>query len=224
VHIDVGGGVHTWHAVHQPCGETTDVIAGERTPVPEVEHGTQIDVEALGPLAGEHLGGQRPLPHGVDRRTRQRRVAGGGQPTDVARRTKEAGSEDDCGCQLAVGEPVDPCQRIGLLPVPVRHRRRRRQRGDRSVVVEERGRDVVDGRESELVADVRCTVPGVVGVDLIEHVVAELIDIRSAVRGFEWDVVGDERHDPLDVRTHERIPIGAVGYGILGYFWRLTMG
>ncbi len=224
MHVDVGGGVHTGHAVHQPGSDATDVIAGERTQVPEVEHSTQIDVEALGPLAGEHLGRQRPFPHRVDRRTGQRRVVGGGQRTDVARRAQEAGSEHDRGGEPAVGEPVDPCQRVGLLPVPVRRRRRGRQRGDRSVVVEERRRDVVDGRESELVADVRGAVPGVVEVDLVEHVVAELVEVRSAVRRFEGDVVGDQRHRPLGVRAHERIQIGAVGYRVLGYFWRLTMG
>jgi hypothetical protein len=74
VHVDVGRRVDTGHAVQQPSCSPPDVGTGKRPEVSEVEDGAQIDVEAFGSLAGEHLGGQVPIRHAVDGRTGQRRV------------------------------------------------------------------------------------------------------------------------------------------------------
>ena len=67
----------------------------------------------------------------------------------------------------------------------------------------------------ELVTDVGVAVAGVVDVDLVEHIVSELVEVRAAVGSLQWDVVGDERDHPGFVRAHEGIDIRAVGDGIL---------
>jgi hypothetical protein len=61
-----------------------------------------------------------------------------------------------------------------------------------------------------LVGHVRLGVTVIVDVDLIEHVVAELEEVRAACRILEWDEVGDERDRVWGVRTDKRIDVGVV--------------
>ena len=102
---------------------------------------------------------------------------------------------------------------VGLPPVPVRAAQRR----DRAGVVEERVRVGQLGPEPELVGDVRLGVAVVVDVDLIQHVVAEGVEVRAAGRALERDVVRDQGDGARAVRADERVDVGAVGYRVL---WR----
>ncbi len=90
-------------------------------------------------------------------------------------------------------------------------------------VVQERVRVADLCGEPELVSDVRLGVPVGVDVDLVQDVLAELIEVRAAGWQLERDVVGNERDGARLVRAHERVHIGAVGYRILGDFRGLAM-
>jgi hypothetical protein len=68
------------------------------------------------------------------------------------------------------------------------------------------------------------TVTVVVDVDLIEHVLAELVEVRAARRSLKRDVVGDQGDGIRLVRTDERVDIGTVGHRVLGDPRRLAMG
>ena len=61
-----------------------------------------------------------------------------------------------------------------------------------------------------------CAVAVVVDVDLVEDVVAELVEVRAAVGRLERDVVGDQGDGGRVVGADERVQVGAVGDGILG--------
>ncbi len=187
------------------------VVLLERPQDTEVEDGTEVDVEALGPLAGEDL---RPGGDGGDGRVGQADVVGRRQRPDVARRAGDAGAQ-----QVAPG-PVDPGDRIGLTAVPARALQRR----DRRRVVEEGVRIGDLTGELELIADVRAAVVVVVDVDGIEDVVTELVEVGTAVGGLQGNVVGDQRHGAGLIGAHEGIEIGGVGDGVLGDFRRFTMG
>jgi hypothetical protein len=67
---------------------------------------------------------------------------------------------------------------VELAAVPVRAA----QRVDRPGVVQERVSVAQHGLEPELEADVRLAVAGVIDVDLVEHGVAELVEVRPARR------------------------------------------
>src|SRR2546430_16241543 len=91
-----------------------------------------------------------------------------GQRTDVARRAGQPGADGTAGHEHVVG----------LAAVPVRAV----QRLDRARVVQE-GFQVADrGAEAELERDVRAAVSVIVDVDFVEHVVAELVEVRAARR------------------------------------------
>src|SRR5580693_1208270 len=70
--------------------------------------------------------------------------------------------------------------------------------------------------EPELISDLRLSITIVVDVDLVEHFVAELVEVRSSVRTLEWNIVGDDRHGVRVVGADEGVEIRAVGDGILG--------
>ena len=78
-----------------PAAAAAGVVTGEAAQVTEVEDGTKVDVEALGPLPGEHLGRERSRPDRVDGGIGQRRVVRGRERSDVAGRAQEAGAQDD---------------------------------------------------------------------------------------------------------------------------------
>jgi hypothetical protein len=52
-------------------------------------------------------------------------------------------------------------------------------------------------------------------VDLVEHVVAELVEVRAAVGLLERDEVGDQGHVVRPVGADERVDVGAVGDRVL---------
>src|SRR6185437_6344305 len=81
----------------------------------------------------------------------------------------------------AVVRAHDAGQRVRLRTVPVRVR----GRADRANVVEERVRVPDAGVEPELVADVGAGIAPVRDLDLVEDVVGELVEVRSAVGQFE---------------------------------------
>ena len=63
----------------------------------------------------------------------------------------------------------------------------------------------------------------VVDVDLVQHVVAELVEVRAAGRRLQRDVVGDQRDRVRLVRADERVEVGAVGDRVLGDLGRFAM-
>ena len=106
--------------------------------------------------------------------------------------------------------------RVELLAVPVRARRSDSIGPTLYKNVSGVG---VAAVEPELVGDVGDPVAVVVDVDLVEHVVAELEEVRAAGGLLQRDVVRDHRHRVRGIRADERVEVGAVGDGILGDFW-----
>ena len=212
--IDAGGGVDALGHLAEPgVGQTEGVVVLLEGPkVAQVEDGAQVDVEALGPLTGEDGGSRGDAGGG---RGHQGRVVGGGEWPDVARRAGDARAQHLAGTALG-----DPGHRVGLPAVPVGAG----QRTDRPGVVEE-GVGVGDlAGELELVGDVGIAVAVVVDVDLVEHVVTELVEVGTAVGGLQRDVVGDEGDGVWCVGADERVQVGGVGDGVLGDLGGLTMG
>jgi len=70
--------------------------------------------------------------------------------------------------------------------------------------------------ELELVGDVRLTVTGVVDVDLVQHVVAELEEVRAAGWVLQRHEVRDQRDGVGLVGTDERVDIGVVRGRVTG--------
>jgi hypothetical protein len=60
-------------------------------------------------------------------------------------------------------------------------------------------------------------------VDLIEHVVAELVEVRAAVRVLQRDVVRDHGDPTGAVGAHERVQVATIGYRVLGDLRRFAM-
>ena len=86
-------------------------------------------------------------------------------------------------------------------------------------VVEERAR-VHDLRgEPELVRDVFDRVAVVVDAKRVEHVVTELVEVRSAVGRFERDPVGNDVDLVGFVRRDECVHVGVVGDGVFSDQW-----
>jgi hypothetical protein len=78
--------------------------------------------------------------------------------------------------------------------------------------------------EAELIGDVRLAVPVVVDVDLVQHVVAELVEVRPARGQLQRHVVSDQGDGVGRIRADERVYVGAVGYRVLGDFRGLAVG
>ena len=116
-------------------------------------------------------------------------------------------------------KPDDQGDLVALAAVPVRAG----QRLDRAGVVEEGLRVADRGAEPELERDVGPAVPVVVDVDLVQHVVAELVEVRASGRPLQRNVVGDQRDRVRFVRAHERVYVGTVGHRVLGYLRCLAM-
>jgi len=200
------------HLADAGVGQTEGgVVLLEGTQDTEVEDGAEVDVEALGPLAGEDLGalGQRDQGVGGELGVVRRR-----ERADVAGRAGDARAQE-------VGTPVvDPRHRVGLPAVPAGAG----QRQDRAGVVQERvGVGDLAG-EPELVADVHVTVTVVVDVDGVQDVLAELVEVGPAVRSLQGDVVGDQRDAVGLVGTDEGVEVGRVGDGVLRDLGRFTVG
>jgi hypothetical protein len=149
----------------------------------------------------------------LDSLRRQLRVVGRAARTDVHRRDAQPLAEQHL-LVLLLALPVHARERVELRPVPVRAA----DPIDRTGVVEER-LVVADRRlELELERDVARGVAAVVHVDLVQHVVAELVEVRAAVGLLERDEVRDQRHVLRPVRAHERVDVRAVSDGVLADF------
>ena len=77
--------------------------------------------------------------------------------------------------------------------------------------------------EPELVGDVGVGVVVVVDMDLVEDVVAELVEVRPTGGLLEGHVIGDYRDRAGVIGADEGVKVGAVGDGVLGDFGRFTM-
>ena len=106
---------------------------------------------------------------------------------------------------------LDLGHRVGLADVEVGVR----QRGDRPGVVQERVAVLDLGREAELVDDVVDGVAVVVDVERVQHVVAEVVEVRPAGRLLERDPVGDQRDGVGLVGADEGVGVGVVGHRVL---------
>src|SRR5207248_7235719 len=138
------------------------------------EDGAEINEEAFGPLAGEDLA---TAGKGMNRCAHEIGVVRCGQRTDVARRRGQSFAQR----LLLAALPVDAHDGEELPTIPILVR----QGEDRTRVVQEgvRVRHVV--RERELVDDLGLSVAVVVYVDLIEHIVTELVEVRATGRTLE---------------------------------------
>ena len=184
----------------------------ERPESSQVEDAAEVDVEALGPLPGKDLAA---TDQGVHRLGSEARVVGRTARSDVDRRNGELRSEP-----LRATLRGDPGDRVVLRPVP----RLVGDRGDRPGVVEE-GLLVADlCLEPELIRDVTLGRAAVRDTDLIEHVVAELVEVRSTVWLLQGDEVGDQRDGVRAVRADEGVDVGVVGDRVLGDLRRLAVG
>ena len=178
------------------CGQRDEMGVLEGTQHAEVEDRPQVDVEALASLAREHP----PAVERMNRRLRERTVVRCGAHTDVDRRAGELGGEHFGGAVL------DPGHRVELADVPARAG----QAGDRTRVVQEGVRVGVLGGELEPVGD-RVRHGAAIGDgDLVKDVVAKAVEVRSAVRSLERDVVGDQRHRVGMIRAGERVKVSTV--------------
>jgi len=162
----------------------------------------EVDVEALGPLAREHLDAAADGVHGL---VGERVVVRGRQRADVARRAGQVRADHRALAVLDAGHVVE------LAAVPVRAV----ERQDRADVVEERVGIAQPGLEVERVGDVVLAVAAVVDVDLVEDVVAERVEVGAARRALQRDVVGDQRDRVGPVGADERVDVGAIGDRIL---------
>ena len=190
----------------------------ERPQNGKVEDRAQIDVEAFGALTREH---DSPAREAVNRGVGEGHVVGRRQRPDVARRARHVLRErGDLGAEpesepvrvavsvavpaaepVAADVPVDARDVVELAPVP----RGRVERGDRADVVQERAAYLQHRGEGELERDVGAAVAVVVDVDLVQDVVAELVEVRSGRRPLERKVVRDQRHRVRVIWTYERV-------------------
>src|SRR6266568_2689836 len=160
-------------------GEDLEVL--EWPQIAEIEYRAEVDVEALRALACEHPAAVGELVHGSLRQCRG--VVGCGQWADVA------GWADQALAQPVTPPVIEAGDRVGLPAVPVRAGQRR----DGPGVVEEGVRVGQLRMEAEFIGDVCFAAAVRVDVDLVQHVIAELIEVRAARRAFKWQVVGDQR-------------------------------
>ena len=77
--------------------------------------------------------------------------------------------------------------------------------------------------EPELVGNLGEGIPGVVDMDLIEDIIAKLIEVWPAVGGLQGDIVADQGDGTWLVRADKGVQIGAVGHRVLGDFGCFTM-
>jgi hypothetical protein len=75
-----------------------------------------------------------------------------------------------------------------------------------------------------LIDDVAVPIAVIIDVDLIKHIIAELIEVRSAGRSLQRDVIGDQSDRVRIVWANKRVDIGVVCYRVLGNLGGFTMG
>ena len=153
-----------------PCRRSRDhVQVLERTQVEQIEHRPEVDMERVGPLAGE----ERAVADAMHTLRSEVLVVRGRARADVARRHGQVRSELH---SLAASRRARDAVVLATVEVRVE------DRGDLTGVVEERLLVEHDGVEAEAVGDVGLRVAAVGDVNLVENVVAELEEVRAAVR------------------------------------------
>ena len=183
----------------------------ERPQAGQVEDRAEIDVERVVALARVDLDAAGQV---CDRRLHERAVVRRRAGADVDRRGRQVRAEHRL---LAVGDPGDLVRAAaGSSPDPRGCRSVRCCRGTCRRVPRLR-------LELELVGHVLLAVAVVVHLQLVEHVVGELVEVRAAGRLLEWDVVGDDRHRVGPVGTHERVHVRVVRGRVLTDDGRLAM-
>ena len=191
--------------------ERDQVQVLERAQRAEIEHRAEVDVETVEPLAGEE-------PDAAVERRRSPRRRG--------RRSSASSADRCCTAAAAVLAEHGACAaaHLGdggeLAAVPVVAV----ELFDRAGVVEEAVLAHLGG-ELEQVGHVGLAVAVVVDVDAVQHVVAELVEVRAAGGILERDVVGDQRDRPgfVGMGADEGVGVGAVGHRVLGDLWRFTV-
>ena len=186
------------------CRQRHQVRGVQRTQATQVEDRPQVGEERIVTRAGED-----PDARVLERRhgrVRERAVVRHGPRADVGR------SDHQLRADVRRLSAADLGQCVGLLHVQIGIVERR----DLIRVVEERVRVRVRRLEAELVFDVRNGVTVVVDVELVEHVVAELVEVRAASSLFERIHVHDERGRIGPVRAHERVHVREVGDRVFG--------
>jgi hypothetical protein len=144
-------------------------------------------------------------------------VVGCGSRPDVARRAgKPFAKLAAAGATAATSHLGD---RIELLAIPVRAG----DVVDGTGVVEKRLLVHEDRLELEFEGDVGKTIAVVVDEDLVQHVGAELVEVRTACGILERDVVGDQRDVVGSIGTDECIDVSAVCDGIFGHLRRFAV-
>ncbi len=196
--------VEPLRAVHaHRVGGRDQVQVLERAQHTEVEDAAHVDVEPVGALPREHLAAVADVVHGragevlVVRRAPRPHVDG---------RDSQPLREHRC-LAVAFGSS-DP---VELRPVP----RRIRDRLDLPGVVQERLAVADLGVEVEAVRDVALRLAAVADVDGVGDVIAELVEVRTALRVLERNEVGDDRDLVRFVAADERVDIGVVRNRIL---------
>ncbi len=197
VHVEALERVHPGRV---GAGDQVQVLEGAQRS--QVEDAAEVDMERVRALPGE----DPATPDLVHGRGSQVGVVRRRPGADVDRRAGQPGGEH---LGLAV---LDPGERVELRPVPAGAVETR----DLAGVVEEGLRVAHHGVELEAVGDVGLGLAPVGDVDVVDHVVAELVEVRPAVRGLERDVVGDQRDGVGPVGADERVDVRAVGDGVLG--------
>ncbi len=200
--------LETVHAVGGGGRDQVQVLEGAQ--IAQVEDAPQVDPERVGPLAGEDDLAARQR---MDGRAGQVFVLRGGARSDAAGRTGEIVRQHG---GLAT---LDLRHRVVLAQVPVGVVQRR----DRPGVVEEAARVGERLREAELVGDVRVGRAAIRDVDLVEHVVAEVVEVRSTRWALERNVVRDQCDGIGFVRADKRVDVGVVGGRVAGDLRRLTV-
>jgi hypothetical protein len=177
----------------------------------EIEDAAQVDVETLPALTSEHVPPARQV---VDRLRRQHGVVRRATNPHVDRRAEEAARE-----LLRRLAPLHPSDRVRLRTIP----RGVGDLGDRAGVVQERIRIRDHCREPEPVGDVVLCLTAVGDDDLVEHIVAELVEIRAALGDLGRNEVRNQRDSVRLVRADEDVGVRVVGYRVLADLRRFAV-
>ena len=178
------------------CLQGDEVCLVKRPKTTKVEDRSEVREERIITRAGKHLCGV------VEQRgngcVAERPVVGHRTRSDVGWCHNRVGRDGGRSPALHFGDGV------GLADVEVGVV----QRCDLVSVVQERVWVRVRGLEPELVLDVGHGIAVVVDVELVEHIVTELMKIRSACWKFERVDVHDQRGARSVVGAHERVDVG----------------
>src|SRR5207244_1764054 len=113
-----------------------------------------------------------------------------------------------------------PGYRIELTLIPCRVV----QGADPTRVVQEGVRVAQCRLEAKLVVDLADPISVVVDVNRVQHIVAELKEVRATRRSLEGNVISNQRYRVWLVRANKRVHVGIVRNWVLGDLGRFSMG